>query len=591
MPFGSHSFRPRVEALEAREVPATLFALTVSNQIWRFDSASPGTIDGTAAIANLNAGERVVGMDFRPRTGGLYALGVNNNGTGTDARLLLVNPLTGASTQVGSGFTLAAGDATGAFGFDFNPTADRIRVVNKAGLNVRLNPDTGAVTPDVNIVLGGPVDAAAYDRNFDAKFGANGTTLYTINSTTGQLQTQGTVNGVVSPNTGTQVVVGPLGVAIDPTGQTGFDIAAGGTAYALFDTDTSAAVSARLFTVNLATGAATQVGVVGDGAGNFTGLAVAPEGRVAVGSGAGMNSRVEVYEPFTGARLFSFNPFPGFQGGTTVAVGDVNRDGVPDVAVAATAGGGPHVKVYDGVSGNELYSFFAYDAAFGGGVNLAIGDTNGDGFGDIITGAGAGGGPHVKVFNGATGAEMASFYAYDPAFGGGVRVAAGDFNNDGTDELVTAAGAGGGPHVRVFARDLLGNVAPFVGVPSMPNSFYAYAPTFNGGVWVTTGDTNGDGVMDIITGPDAGGGPHIRGFSGKDGSLVANFFAFGENLSGGARVGVADVDRDGRVEVLVAPGVGRDPDVLAFDPNIGVQRKSFDVVDGSRGAYVGGAIV
>jgi hypothetical protein len=312
---------------------------------------------------------------------------------------------------------------------------------------------------------------------------------------------------------------------------------------------------------------------------------------VAAGSGAGTESRVEVYDPFTGNRLRTFSPFPGFNNGVSVAVGDVNRDGVPDVAVAATAGGGPHVKVYDGVSGNELLSFFAYDGGFRGGVTLAIGDVNGDGFADIITGAASGGGPHVRAFSGKDASELASFYAYDAAFGGGVRVAAGDFNNDGTDEIVTAAGPGGGPHVRIFGRDLLGGVAPFTAVPTLSNSFYAYAPTFNGGVWVATGDTNGDGVTDIITGPDAGGGPHIRGFSGKNNSEVASFFAFGENFNGGARVGVGDTDRDGRVEVMVAPGVGRDPDVFAYDANIGVQRKSFDVVDGSRGAYVGGALV
>src|SRR4051812_17717478 len=68
----------------------------------------------------------------------------------------------------------------------------------------------------------------------------------------------------------------------------------------------------------------------------------------------------------------------------------------------------------------------------------------------IAFGADAGGGPHVRVLNAATGAEVRSFFAYDPSFTGGVRVAVGDVTRDGIDDIVTAAGRGGGPHVKVF---------------------------------------------------------------------------------------------------------------------------------------------
>jgi hypothetical protein len=160
-----------------------------------------------------------------------------------------------------------------------------------------------------------------------------------------------------------------------------------------------------------------------------------------------------------------------FQGGVRVAAGDVNSDGVADIITAAGPGGGPHVKVFDGRSGGELRSFFAYDPAFKGGVFVAAGDVNGDGRADIVTGAGAGAGPHVKVFDGATGAELRSFMAYGPAFTGGVFVAAGDVNGDGAADIITGAGAGGGPHVKVFDGKTgaeLKSYFPFGGAPEKP---------------------------------------------------------------------------------------------------------------------------
>jgi hypothetical protein len=598
MPLRSNAlpFRLQVEALEHRDTPSTLYGLTADSRLARYDSATPTAPDSVVAIQGLNAGERVVGIDFRPRTAGLYAMAVNGNGTGTTARLLLVNPLTGASAAVGSGITLAAGDATGQYGFDFNPTVDRIRVINRAGANLRVNPNDGTVTADTNILLNGPVDAAAYDRNFDGRLGGAGTTLYTINPATGNLHTQGTVNQAVSPNTGLQTVVGPLGTPIDATGGVGFDIAANGTAaggpaFAVFDGNTTAAVSTGLYTVNLTTGAATLVGLVGNGADRFVGLAVAPEGRMAVGSGSGREARVEVYDPFTGARLREIAPYPGFRGGVTTAVGDVNRDAVPDIITGAIGGGGgPLVKVFDGATGAEIASFFAYAEAFRGGVRVAAGDVNGDGFADIITGAGPGGGPHVRAFSGQDQSELASFFPYIEGFRGGVRVSVGDFNQDGVDEIVTGAGPGGGPHVRVFARDTVtGGIAPFVG--GVSNSFFAYSQAFAGGVWVATGDVNGDGFTDIVTGADTGGGPHVRAFSGRDGAEIASFFAFNPNFDGGVRVGAGDHDRDGRVEILVAPAGGLSNQVVrAFDANTGTLVRSYDVVDGADSAFVGGGM-
>ena len=88
-------------------------------------------------------------------------------------------------------------------------------------------------------------------------------------------------------------------------------------------------------------------------------------------------------------------------------------------------------------------AFLAYDPLFLGGVHVALGDVDGDGTADIITGAGTGGGPHVRVFSGADLSELASFFAYSPAFVGGVTVAAGDVDGDGLADIITGAGPGG----------------------------------------------------------------------------------------------------------------------------------------------------
>src|SRR5439155_5051646 len=98
--------------------------------------------------------------------------------------------------------------------------------------------------------------------------------------------------------------------------------------------------------------------------------------------------------------------------------------GQADIVTSPGIGGGPDIRVFD-VAGNLKSAFLAYDAAFRGGVSVAIGDVNGDFVGDIVTGAGLGGGPHVEAFRG-DGTILSSFQAYDPAFRGGVNVAAAD---------------------------------------------------------------------------------------------------------------------------------------------------------------------
>lgn len=241
-----------------------LYATTVFRNLISFDSAVPGTIVSSVPITGLtDSFESIVGIDFRPADGRLYALG---NAPGSVYRLYTLDLATGVATRVGSTNLNFAGTN---WGFDFNPAADRIRLVNDTNLNVRLNPNDGTVAgTDTNINPAGSVVAAAYDRN-DTDPGT-ATTLFGIDSASDQLVRIGGVDGVPSPNGGTVTTIGPLGV--DTTGFASFDIASNGTAYAALGI--GAPIPSTLYQINLTTGAATLLGQIGDGSDGLTGMSV-----------------------------------------------------------------------------------------------------------------------------------------------------------------------------------------------------------------------------------------------------------------------------------------------------------------------------
>ena len=215
----------------------TAYAVDNTNNLHIFNPMNPMPI--TKAITGLQSGEMILGIDFRPANGQLYALG-------STSRLYTINTSNGAATAVGAGpfaSTLSGTD----FGFDFNPTVDRIRVVSNTGQNLRLHPDTGATAAvDGNINPSTPaVTASAYTNNFA---GATTTTLFNIETTGGNamLYTQN------PPNNGTLVPVGSLGIQAESGN--GFDIGGmSGMAYALL----RSGGTTRVYAINLTTGAAT----------------------------------------------------------------------------------------------------------------------------------------------------------------------------------------------------------------------------------------------------------------------------------------------------------------------------------------------
>jgi hypothetical protein len=287
---------------------------------------------------------------------------------------------------------------------------------------------------------------------------------------------------------------------------------------------------------------------------------------VVTGADAGGGPEVKAFDAKTGALKLDFFAYdPRFRGGVRVAVGDVNGDGIDDIITAPGPGGGPDIRVFDGATGALIREFMAYNPQFTGGVFVAAADLNHDALADIITGAGAGGGPHVRAFSGLNGLLLANFFAYSPFFTGGVQVGAGDLVGDGQTEIITGAGPGGSPHVRAFSAS----------GASLGPGFFAYDPNFNGGVNIAVADVLGNGHDDIITGAGAGGGPNVRVFDGATGALAASFMAgpnsvtlfFDDSNPFRSGVRVAAVDRlgDGHADIITSFGPGGSPVVQTFD--------------------------
>ncbi len=242
----------------------TVYGVTQDNTLITFASNAPGTILSGRPISGLQNNETIRGIDFRPATGQLFALG-------SFSRLYTIDITTGAATQVGGAFSTGLNGSS--FGFDFNPTVDRIRVNSDADQNLRLNPNTGAVafvdgtlaynSGDANFGVNPNVVAGAYTNNFA---GATTTTLYVLDTNLDILAIQN------PPNSGGLMTVGSIGA--DLNDMAGFDIS-GATGVAYAAVRDVARARTTFWTINLATGAGTMIDEVGGGS-ILTAIAVIP---------------------------------------------------------------------------------------------------------------------------------------------------------------------------------------------------------------------------------------------------------------------------------------------------------------------------
>lgn len=322
---------------------ATVFAVTKQNQLVKFDAAAPQTFTlAPTAITGLGANENVLGVDFRPATGELYALSV---AAGT-ARVYKINKATAAATVLNAtGFAVAGG----AFGFDFNPAVDAIRIVSDAGKNYRVNPTSGELTNDTDLdQIDGPDSSntpfgsgVAYTNNVNPK--PAGTRLFFIDPAGRSLNSQGSLGdgGAVDggANGGQLYFVAPTGVQTTNAGDSsvvGFDIAPDGTAYASM----TAGTTSRLYEIVLAA----------------SGAPAARYGRV-IGTDLGANTIVDIAvevpvpapTPDAGPRSdagtsSSSSGSPNIDGGPTVpgsGSGGTEDDGGCDCRTTPSSASGP----------------------------------------------------------------------------------------------------------------------------------------------------------------------------------------------------------------------------------------------------------
>ena len=224
---------------------------------------------------------------------------------------------------------------------------------------------------------------------------------------------------------------------------------------------------------------------------------------VIAGSGPGRPATVRVFDGATGGLVGEAQPFgAGFTGGVYVAAGDLNADGKADVVVTPDQGGGPRVVVLRGGDLTTAASFYGIDDPnFRGGARAAVGDVNRDGTPDLIVAAGFGGGPRVAGFDGRTVLSgrparlFGDFFAFEPGLRNGTYPAVGDVDGDGYADLIAGGGPGGGPRVLALSGKQL-----VIGQTAAIANFFAGPTSERNGVPVAAGDLDGDGRADVLAG-------------------------------------------------------------------------------------------
>lgn len=418
-------------------------------------------------------------------------------------------------------------------------------LIQPARLGIEINgaqPGTGydQVVATQGVILNTPT----LDLKVDPAFDPASVTQFVLVNNLARGKVQGTFAGLPE---GTLVPVNGVNFVLSYRGGTGNDVTlsrfsatpilvGSGSAWS----DPSATGSAAQPTATVAVvkpGESAPVYLQPFGPGKNSGVTVAngidpatANRLMLAGAGPGGSSAVKLIDITRNTTLLSLEAFPGFQGGVYVALADVNSDNSLDVIVGAGQGGEPSVAVFNGKTGEVITRFFAYAPGFRGGVRVAAADTNNDGRIDIVTGSGVGARGTLNIFDGADSFKLKSaVFTLEDSFQGGVYVGSGDLNNDGRAEVIVGAGQGTTPTVVVYQGG--------TDLKRVVTTFNAYDPAYRGGVRVGTSQQAASSATNITTGSGAGAPVDIRVFDGQNFNLLDAIFDVLPEVKDGVYVG------------------------------------------------------
>ncbi len=551
----------RLETLEVREVPAVLIQVDYSydNGFFANNPDARAVIElvaselGNSLNANLSA--------ISPRGGNTWSASFFNPATGglTNASNLSIGENT---IKVFVGARAMPGSEAGSGGFGGNSISGSSAWINSVQTrgHAGFSPWGGSIAFDnsQNWYYGQSA-AELTSRQLDFYSVATHEMGHVLGIGTSTQWTSLSSGGAFHGSTAMSVYGGA--VPLGPDGQHWADgLTVGGQAVSL---DPSLTYGQRVSWSSLDAAALSDLGW-------NSGAAAGPAAPSTVGNpqpvalAGSLDGTVRIYSAASGSLNptgAAFAPFPGYRGEVRVATGDFNGDGVTDYAFSTGPGVTGAVAIVNGRDGSYLVNPTIMYGGFAGGLSIAAGDINHDGRAELIIGLGAGAPPLVQTFQvGGGGLQLqSSFIAFNAAwYTGGVHVAAGDINRDGyADVVVTSAS---------FVGAAVGYSGAGLRNGSATQLFVAFAPALSigAGLNVAVGDVDGDGYADMALSFDHGGPSIVAVWSGAVLSANPNttadqlpimgmFSPFGGDTSG-VRLALKDVDGDGRADVVASNG-------------------------------------
>lgn len=268
--------------------------------------------------------------------------------------------------------------------------------------------------------------------------------------------------------------------------------------------------------------------------------------------GPGISSLVDVYN-LSGELLKQYQPYAkNFRGGCYISIADLNGDGRPEVITGAGASGGPQVAV---LSGDKFQTFWAFSSKLRNGVRVLVADLGSDGKAEVIAFSNYNQAPEIAVF-GNTFHKINSF-KLDGLNNNGLNVVVGDFNGDGEKELAAAGGYGQAAQIRFYSKDFV-----------LLKDLDYHKKDFRGGLNLAAIDVNNDGKSELAVAEDFGGSGEVSFYDWN--GRAGGFDAYGGDFKSGLKIKAADLDGDGRPEIITLPASFGEPMLNADYKFIGV---------------------